>query len=617
MNITANFTSAVLLAVSLISVPTQEKLDGNVALNKPVTASSVETENGQQAVLGAERAVDGNTSTRWGSQFGDPQWIRVDLGAQHPISRVVLNWETAHGRAYQIQVSDDDSTWTPVFSTTTGNGGIDDITLDVTGRYVRMFGTQRGTEWGYSLREFEIHSGDAPPPPPPSPYVLQTSDNNRFLVNKDGQPFYYLADTAWELFHRQNREDVDTYLEDRADKGFTVIQAVALAELDGVHTPNAYGHRPLNNANPASPAVADGPGNDYWDHVDYIVDKAESLGLYLGFLPTWGRWVNDDGIFSPGNAYAYGKFLGERYRDDPLIWILGGDVPAETENQKRIWREMARGIAEGVSGTEDYRQVTMTYHSWAETSSSYWFHNEEWLDFNAIQSGAKRWNNPCLYQCPAHDYGLAPVKPTVDIEVNYDDSVVNWDPGQCCYTDYDVRKGSYWSMFAGGFGITYGTRNIWQFWTPDRPPVSSPQKYWYDSLDLEGAFDVAIQKDLMLSRPFLSRTPAQGLLKSAPGSEGSRVQATRNSDGAYAFVYIPNTNRSVSIDMTQISGNTVDAWWFNPRDGNVHTPDGNLTTSPFGQFPNTGTKEFTTPPNGPDWVLVLDDASRGFTTPGR
>jgi hypothetical protein len=140
--------------------------DGNVALNKPATASSVETENGQQGTLGAERAVDGNTSTRWGSQFSDPQWIRVDLGAPLPITRVVLRWEGAYGRAYQLQVSDDGSNWTQAFSTTTGDGGVDDVTLDATARYVRMLGTQRTTQWGYSLWEFEIYGEDDTTTPP-------------------------------------------------------------------------------------------------------------------------------------------------------------------------------------------------------------------------------------------------------------------------------------------------------------------------------------------------------------------------------------------------------------------------------------------------------------------
>jgi hypothetical protein len=611
----AILVSSALLAVSLSAVPAAGA-PNNVALNKPATASSVETENGQQGTLGPDRATDGNTSTRWASRFSDPQWISVDLGTPTPVNRVVLRWEAAYATAYQIQFSGDGTNWTTAFSTTTGDGGVDDITVDATARYVRMHGTQRNTQWGYSLWEFEIYGEDDTTPA--SPHLLRVSDNGRFLVKQDGTPFYYLADTAWELFHRQNREDVDTYLEDRAEKGFTVIQAVALAELDGLNTPNAYGDRPLLNNNPATPDVVDGPDNDYWDHVDYIVDKAESLGMYVGFLPTWGSYVrdNDKKVFNASNAYTYGRFLGERYKDDPLIWILGGDKPADTDQLKEIWRAMARGIAVGVSGSEDYSQVMMTYHSWAETSSSNWFHNEPWLDFNAIQSGAKRWNNPCLYECPEHDYGLRPVKPTVDIEVNYDDSVVNWDPDQCCYTDYDVRKGSYWSVFAGGHGITYGTRNIWQFWTPDRAPVSYPQKYWYDSLDLPGAFHVAIQKQLMLSRPFLTRIPAQDLLESDPGAEGNRVQATRNQDGAYAFVYIPNEGQSVSVDLSQLSGDTIDAWWFNPRDGRTYTQTGEPTTEPFDQFPSTGTHDFTTPASGPDWVLVLDDASRGYGAPG-
>src|SRR5688572_15889829 len=109
---------------------------------------------------------------------------------------------------------------------------------------------------------------------------LRVSDNQRFLVQADGKPFFYLGDTAWELFHRLNREQADAYLEDRAKKGFTVIQAVALAELDGLNDPNAYGHRPLTDNDPARPAIHEGDRNDYWDHVDYIVNKAERLGMF-------------------------------------------------------------------------------------------------------------------------------------------------------------------------------------------------------------------------------------------------------------------------------------------------------------------------------------------------
>lgn len=133
--------------------------NGNVALGKTVTASSVEAGTS----FTADKAVDGNPTTRWSSNNTDPQWISVDLGQATGINRVLLNWETAYGKSYQIQVSNDAVNWTNVFSTTTGDGGIDDISFTAaSARYVRMYGTQRGTEWGYSLWEFEVYKS-APP----------------------------------------------------------------------------------------------------------------------------------------------------------------------------------------------------------------------------------------------------------------------------------------------------------------------------------------------------------------------------------------------------------------------------------------------------------------------
>src|SRR5215470_5549798 len=101
---------------------------------------------------------------------------------------------------------------------------------------------------------------------------LKITENRRYLQYEDGRPFFYLGDTAWELFHRLNREDTIRYLENRASKHFTVIQAVALAEFDGHTVPNFYGHLPLEDLDPARPAVKDGPDNDYWDQVDFVVN---------------------------------------------------------------------------------------------------------------------------------------------------------------------------------------------------------------------------------------------------------------------------------------------------------------------------------------------------------
>jgi beta-glucosidase len=128
---------------------------------KPATASSAEN-----AGTPASAAVDGNTGTRWSSAAGDPQWLQVDLGGSATVSQVVLNWEAAYATAFQIQVSADGAAWTTVYSTTTGTGGTQTLNVSGTGRYVRMNGTARATQWGYSLWEFQVYgsSGSAPPP---------------------------------------------------------------------------------------------------------------------------------------------------------------------------------------------------------------------------------------------------------------------------------------------------------------------------------------------------------------------------------------------------------------------------------------------------------------------
>ena len=126
----------------------------NLAQGRAVAVSSV-----YPAGYPGARAVDGDPATRWSSAYSAPQWIRVDLGSAKSVGRVLLRWERAYGRAYRIQVSSDTATWTTVYSTTTGNGGIDNVTFTPrTGRYVRMYGTTRATQWGFSLWEFEIYN---------------------------------------------------------------------------------------------------------------------------------------------------------------------------------------------------------------------------------------------------------------------------------------------------------------------------------------------------------------------------------------------------------------------------------------------------------------------------
>jgi hypothetical protein len=443
---------------------------------------------------------------------------------------------------------------------------------------------------------------------------LKVSENKRFIVKEDGSPFIYLGDTAWELFHRLNREEADRYLKNRADKGFTVIQAVAIAEVDGHLAPNSYEHLPLVDLDPTRPAVKDGPNNDYWDHVDYIVDKANSLGLTIGFLPTWGRYWHDkvkDGkpIFTVQNAEIYGRWLGKRYADKGIIWILGGDRPIDSNEQKEVIRAMARGLRQGDGGAH-----LCTFHPPGGNGSSTWFHNDDWLDFNMRQNGHVA-EFTGRYDKTLADYQRTPVKPVIDGEPIYEDHPVSFNPKNLGHSiAADVRRPLYWDLFSGACGHTYGHHSVWQMWQPGRNPINNPLMPWFEAIDQPGAGQMQYGRWLIESRPMLTRVPDDSIIvtdrvaTSVPGAGRYRYVATRDEAGTYAMVYAP-IGRAFSVRMDVIKGGKVKAWWFNPRDGKA---------TAIGEFENTGQRRFTPPDAGEmlDWVLVLDDAGRNYPPPG-
>ncbi len=163
----------------------------NVALNKTITASSATGTNT------APMAVDGNAGTRWESAYSDPQWIQVDLGATYNICHVRLTWETAYATGYQIQVSTDATNWTSIYSTTTGDGGVDDLNwLSGTGRYIRMYGTARGTQYGYSLWEFEVYAVGVGPTATPAPTVTPLPVTSTPTITPTPIPAFSLVSPA-------------------------------------------------------------------------------------------------------------------------------------------------------------------------------------------------------------------------------------------------------------------------------------------------------------------------------------------------------------------------------------------------------------------------------------
>lgn len=437
---------------------------------------------------------------------------------------------------------------------------------------------------------------------------LKVAANRRYLVRQDGSPFFYLGDTAWELFHRLDRDEAERYLKNRSENEFTVIQAVALAELDGLRTPNANGHLPFENADPARPIEA------YWKHVDWIIDRANDLGLYVGLLPTWGdKWNPGRGagpqIFNAANASAYGRWLGARYRDRGIIWIVGGDRRIENDMHREVIDAMARGLREGDGG-----RGLITFHPPGGAGSSEWFHDAPWLDFNMRQNGHVA-EYTGRYDRTLQDYNRTPVKPVLDGEPIYEDHPISFRATELGHSvAADVRRPLYWNLFGGAFGHTYGHHSVWQMWQPGRTPVNNPLMPWFQALDQPGARQMKFGRRLMESRPLLTRVPDDSIIlpdtvtSSVPGAGRYRFSGTRDAGGSYAMVYVP-AGRPFRVRMNCIGGPKVIAWWFNPRTGEA---------ARIGEFGNEDPVTFQPPDAGEslDWVLVLDNKSSGYGPPG-
>ena len=437
---------------------------------------------------------------------------------------------------------------------------------------------------------------------------LTVSSDGRYLVDQDGTPFFYLGDVAWTLLKRLNHEQVDDYLNNRLAKGFTVIHAYVLR---GLEVPNLYGDLTLMDRDPAKPNDA------FFRNVDYIVNRANELGLVVGLVVTYGEHVRqtrtNEQVFTPSNAFAYGKFLGERYKDYAVVWLLGGDrVAAEDE---AVWTAMAKGLKEGSRGTQ-----LVSYHGPGPQagvtgySSSFWLHNADWLDFNMIQSG-HRWGT-LNYEFITHDYNLKPAKPTIDMEPRFENHHTGMDVIRRI-GPHQVREAAYWNMLAGAAGHGYGCNDIFQFYDPGSTKPSYRDgsypfgtwyatTHWQKAMDFEGAFDMGHLRKLFELRPWYQMVPDQSLIAMGQGSGEDHIQAARAEDGSFLVAYLPFGNR-IGVHMDKLTAPRLKAQWYDPRQGSWVA---------IGEYTNRGIREFVPPSNGEmnDWVLVIEDQTKNYPT---
>ena len=442
---------------------------------------------------------------------------------------------------------------------------------------------------------------------------LRVSADGRSLEHADGTGFLWLADTAWELLHRCTRAEISAYLELRAVQGFTVIQTVALAEMDGLRTPNAEGHLPFADLTALT------PDERYWDLIDWTVAEAERRGLAVALLPTWGdkvtpHWGIGPRIFNPANADTYGRWLGARYATRRnVVWVLGGDrcpiIDSTGGDRERLdpmvvatYRAMALGLQAGDGGRH-----LLTYHPWGGESSSTHWHQESWLAFNAQQNGHAAF--PDLWNRIAADRARVPAKPVIDLEPIYEDIPICFDLARNGWASaWHVRYYAWIQVLAGACGHTYGCNGVWQMYTPGRQAACDARLPWRESMQLPGAWDMGHLRALLLSRPFPSLVPCQDLIVGPAGSHERRIQAARAQDGSWAVVYA-SMGQPFNLDLSALTGTALRAWWYDPRTG---------TATWLGQVTRSAQVTFTPPGSGADqdWVLVVDDLARDYSTPG-
>ncbi|MBN1876125.1 MAG: DUF4038 domain-containing protein [Anaerolineae bacterium] len=409
---------------------------------------------------------------------------------------------------------------------------------------------------------------------------LRVSNNGRYFVDATGEPFFWLGDTAWPLFVQYAPEEAAMYLKNRAQKGFTIIQGVlAWGGGTGFEDPhpgsNPTGQRPWETT-PADPNLA------YFEYVDHLIALAEESGLILAMLPTWGYYVNNAHVFDRENARAYGRWLGERYKDAPnIVWVNGGDrVPTDYEE---VYRALAQGLREGDKGAH-----LITYHPCGWRSSSQFFHDEDWLDFNMIETWTE-W--PKVYPAVLSDALRTPVKPVVLGEGAYENGP-EYPLGPI--TPLIVRRQAWWAFMAGGF-FTYGQDQMWRMGSN-----------WTATFDTPGADQMTHFKSIVTSRPWWQMLPDQGLFDSGVSCERTLNTALRAVDGSCAMIYL-SSQCHVNLHLDKIATRMARATWVDPRNGEqrdagIHAT-GNLGG---GMFPKPKTAWFSVPGHWEDALLILD-----------
>ena len=417
---------------------------------------------------------------------------------------------------------------------------------------------------------------------------LSLSANGRYLVDQNHVPYLLQGDAAWSLIVATDDQELEQYLKNRRDKGFNALLVNLVEHLYSKNPPlDAAGDPPF-----MTPGDFTTPNEKYFAHADKVIREAGENGMqvllapiYLGYVGTQEGWIEELMKLKPERCLEYGQYLGKRYKDfNNIIWVMGGDRDPKSA------LERVDLIALGIK--EFDKRHLFTAHANSEPSTPEQFGSGGWLDINSSYSCET------VHERLSSDYNHQPILPTFLIESCYE--------GEHNSSHAQIRRQAYWAVLCGGFGHVFGNNPIWHF---DGPTLYPFKGTWQQALDLPGSVDVMYWGRVLRSRPWFDLVPDQkhevitGGLGEFLGDD--YLAAGRTPDGSTVIAYMP-TKRTISMDMSKISGAQALAWWYDPRTGKAISA---------GAFETSGMRELT-PPSDDDWVLVVDDGSVKRLPPG-
>lgn len=454
---------------------------------------------------------------------------------------------------------------------------------------------------GTATRTVTVSPASTDPTPPGLEPLTVSPDGRGFL--RGGEPFLWLGDTAWLLYTAVTPEQAALYLDDAKAKGFTVVQTFLTADWRtnpyGDNGENRYGEAPFLDNDPTRLNPA------YFDRVAALVDAATERGLYVSVAFGQPAKATQQGLSfgltTQEDAYAYAQAVGERLRkatlNHTLVWINGQDRNPDRDYGLDVWAALAEGVTDGVNGVNrfdgraDYSTTLLSYHPDGDFenrgwSSSEWFHDAPWLDFNGVNVYK---NYHQLVELVSGDAARTLRKPTVCLEPAYENHDIDGEPG----TAWHARLQGYWCLLSGGAGYAYGHDNGFRLAAATKKPL------WPDFLDSPGRRDMAHLGAVMGARAPL--VPDQSLVADARKADKDKdyLAAARADDGSYALVYTTD-GRTFSLDLSRLAGPRVTARWFDPRVG-TYRAAGTFGVENAQLFDPPGE-----PGDGNDWLLVVD-----------